>query len=939
MCSITHWIAILIYTVWISPALSAPKNNQTHLRYTETDEIEAGHTIGYVAQDANLAEKYRDQGDVLVDFQFRVFRGEYKDKFDIQTYQGELKTTERIDRDVLCPQEVQCDIELDVAIIQPQAYFQIIKVTITLEDSNDNAPTFLQPRTTIRISENAAPGVSFVLPSAEDPDSPENGISRYDILDPTNTFALAVTENTENLMDVRLELLKHLNREATEKYSLPIMARDGGTPRQTGTIMVDVVVVDANDNSPVFDQPLYNTSVSEDTNPSMVIITVHATDPDHGPNGEVRYSFSQQTQTMYGDIFHINSQSGAISLKQRLDYETETSYTLVVNAVDLGPDSVPANAKVVIEVLDVNDYMPRMAVTSWTPSGQIEVLENTEPGVFVAHVSVEDLDHGPSGKVTCRVTDSEAFGLEQIGVNAYKLVTSVMFDRETQATYDLEIECEDKGEPPLKQNKDLMVHILDENDHPPAFRQNLYEVTVVETVAIATPILVVNATDMDIDQNADISYYLHSSEDLVKIDAKSGVITTNARLDYESMASFDFYVVAADQGTPSLSATATVIITITDANDEPPKFLQSSYNFGTFENQHRGSEVGTLSASDRDAPPYDEFVFSLVDPENAFMINNKSGIITTRKILDREHQSAYYLVAKVTNVNEPYLSSSASVTIYVVDKNDNAPKIIYPVGDNTTIEISGYMPKGSSVIKFKAEDSDHGNNARLMYTIAKGNKENMFSIDPVTGDLKVRGELMEGLYEDYVLLVQVRDQGEELEKSAVTELRIHVNRTLAFYKTLDFSNLEGKNTNIGVADFFTYHHKILIILGAATLVLVIILITAIFCIKKRQGCRQRDSYKYMCRVDLPNHIASMAPDAGMTELMDTSGESTSKAVSDQKKSVSFDLRDSGLMGSNFSGSMSDISTGSQVIRQVSAIQIQIYFVPICSVTVYLYINF
>lgn len=406
-----------------------------------------------------------------------------------------------------------------------------------------------------------------------------------------------------------------------------------------------------------------------------------------------------------------------------------------------------------------------------------------------------------------------------------------------------------------------------------------------------------SASDEDMGPNALITYHLHAnSQNLLRVDPTTGVITTNTNFDYERIQEFDFFVLAMDQGHPKNSATATVRIYVEDINDEPPKFTQTSYTFGTFENQPKGTVIGPLSATDADSYPYNHFTFSL-NSNDTFQINPETGVISTRKILDREQQSGYYLVARVANTMAPYLSSTASVTVYIADRNDNAPRIIFPTEGNDTVEVSARVPTGYILSRVIATDSDLGNNAKLTYSIAKGNEEQIFDIDPNNGAVSVQRDLTGSeIRDNHRILLMVQDMGEP-RKSAAAHMLIHVNRTKAFVDWMD-KHITLEDDPDSQSGILGYHQKILIILSGVTIVVVVILIMAIIYIKRRQvrgHPEQRDSYKYMSRM------------AGQQNGTGTEGE---------KKAVQFDLVQTGYMSTGMSAPLGGTKSKEKQVRHI-----------------------
>lgn len=835
------------------------------LTYSMAEELPSGVTMGNILTGTGLLSKY-DQS-ILKTFQYDVLQGDYKKYFQVSRSNWgrvDLMTSgEPLDRDAVCPGQLKCVITLDIAVVKPIERFQVFPVEITVTDNNDNSPKFDLEEFVIDVSETAVPGpaTQFVVPTAHDPDSGTFGIQDYQFTTDSDKFNLEIRNNSDGSFDLRLTLVKSLDRELQSTYSMVVTAYDGvaGGQRKSGSLNVKVNVIDANDNSPVFDKNVYEVTVSEDVSSGTTLTQVHASDSDQGLNGEVVYGLSAQTIKEYPNAFDINNKTGEVYVFTALDYEAVETYNLVVTARDRGPSSVPSHAKVVVKVQDINDHPPMITINSLTGSGQPEVMENAGEGVFIAHVTVEDKDKGEGGQTSCDVDRRVQgdFVLEKLYKNRFKVLTKRSFDREASPEYNLIIQCVDHGVPPLSTSVTYKVKILDDNDNAPEFQSQNYSRNLRENNTLNVPLLRVNATDRDAGKNAEITYHLSANaQDMLAIDSKTGVVTAQGVFDHEVMSTFQFEIIATDQGDVSKFSTANVILNILDINDEAPVFSQKYYNFGTFENQPNGTEIGTISASDPDDPPFNTFKYSL-DPNRSdlsvFQINEVSGRITTKRVLDREHQAAYYLVAVATDTAYPYLSSTANVTIYVADKNDNAPMILHPNHDNHTVQLSSYSPRGHTFYKIVAKDADLGSNARLTFSFGKGNHYEAFDIDPSTGVISVKGDLQSINLDSYHLLIMVKDGGIP-SKSAVATLYVVINFSEAFARET-LSTLPQFKDQPTSSEKLGFHQKIIIILGCVTAVLVAILVTAILCIRRKQMRQEKESYKYMCRMDIAQRLS------------------------------------------------------------------------------------
>ena len=301
-----------------------------------------------------------------------------------------------------------------------------MQVTFELVDSNDNGPQFAAERTRVRVSEGLRPGASISLQPAHDIDSPANGIAEYQLVDETATtscsdgdgapFDLRVERYDDGSHDVQLILRSPgLDRELCDHYRLTLIARDGGIQPRSASQLVDVIVTDVNDHRPVLERTVYDTQITENVDPATygsALVTVKATDADHGGNGQVRYRLSTRSRSQYGRLFAIDPVTGAVRLLQAVDYESLPRGDVVLLEV-LAEDQAaagsatttsPVVATVRIRVRDVNDNAPAVTVQSRTGAQDVfHVVENSVNGTPIADVSVSDADTGDNGRVDCQL--------------------------------------------------------------------------------------------------------------------------------------------------------------------------------------------------------------------------------------------------------------------------------------------------------------------------------------------------------------------------------------------------------------------------------------------------------------------------------------------------------------------------------------------------------
>ena len=811
---------------------------QKELFYRVTEEPQEGSFVGDVKEDAGLMQTYDD--DTIRQFHYQFLTAP-PTNFAIGNNTGVISTNGRIDRDVLCPIQVECKIELDVAI-RPVQFFQIIKITVEILDLNDNTPEFEDNLITHHMFESASIGTGFTATTATDPDSPEFSVLAYELISDSNNFELKVTEKFGGAKEVRLVLVERLDRETQSLYEMQIAAFDGGIPSKSGYVDVRITVGDANDNSPVFEKSVYEVSAKENTQEHTTLLTVTATDPDEGTNGQVVYQFSEQTQRQYGNLFAIDRESGEITVEGMIDFEEESIYNLGVIARDLGPDSTPGDAAVIVRVQDTNDHAPQITVNTLLATGTTEAKlpEDSPPDTFVAHLTVKDPDTGNNGKFNCSLNDSY-FRLDRIYDTEYSIFTASQLDREKQSSYNLALVCKDHGSKPLVAVQHIKVTITDVNDNTPVFAREEYSAELLENNYIGVMLVQVNASDRDSGENARLEYVIEGEEaNYFAVDQRTGVVTARAPLDREERDMYLVPIIARDQGRPSRSASAKLQVKVLDVNDERPQFSAPTYSFGVTEGMKTGQEVGTVWADDADGVPYNAFTFKLVASESqteAFYIDPTEGRISTTRSLDRENMGVYRLLVVATDVTTPTMSSTASVTVYVMDINDNTPVFTFPTKRNHTVYLSNKAPIEYIVTKVHAYDRDIGNNSELLYEISRGNAEKYFSMDPKTGAVYLERDVSEIKNRTFTILVAVIDHGIPQRINA-SELNINIDATIPF-------------ADLGSSGALLSGYNFIIVIAIACVggVIIVILLLAIAVVIRQQKLRHNRTHKYNCRME------------------------------------------------------------------------------------------
>ncbi|XP_043982508.1 protocadherin-19 isoform X7 [Gambusia affinis] len=649
-----------------------------NLKYGINEEMKPGSVIGNVTRDA-LKQGFQiaPQPPYL-----RVISNSEPRWVELSPA-GILTTQMKIDRDVVCRQNPKCIISLEVM----SNSMEICVIKVEIEDLNDNAPRFPTSHIDIEISENASPGTRFPLEGASDPDSGIYGVQSYSIT-PNELFGLEIKTRGDGSKIAELVVQKSLDRETQSHYTYEISAEDGGDPPKIGAVQLNIKVIDSNDNNPVFDEPVYTVNVMENSPVNTLVIDLNATDPDEGTNGEVVYSFNSYVTEKTREAFKIDPRTGIITVNGVLDYETAQIYEIDVQAKDLGPNSIPAHCKVTVNVMDTNDNPPVISLLSLNTE-MVEVSENAQRGYVIALVRVSDKDSGANGKVKCTLQGNVPFRLQEYESFSTILVDGRL-DREQKDTFNLTIQAEDSGIPQLRATKSLVVKVTDENDNPPHFLKPHYQEMVMENNLPGSCLLAVSAEDPDLGMNGTVSYSIVPGE-IKHMDVNtyvsinpSGRIYSMRSFDHEYTRTFDFKVLARDNGNPSLSSNATVRIVVLDVNDNTPVMTNPPLVNGTAEvsiprNAGVGYMVTQVKADDYDEGENGRLTYTISEGDRAFFeIDQVNGEVRSTRMFGENAKSTYEITVVARDHGKPSLSASAYIVVYL-SPDLNAQETIGPV--------------------------------------------------------------------------------------------------------------------------------------------------------------------------------------------------------------------------------------------------------------------
>uniref|UniRef100_A0A3B4Z7M7 Protocadherin alpha-8-like n=1 Tax=Stegastes partitus TaxID=144197 RepID=A0A3B4Z7M7_9TELE len=536
---------------------------------------------------------------------------------------------------------------------------------------------------------------------------------------------------------------------------------------------VGVEVLDINDHSPTFPEKETTLEISESLLPGARIPLQPARDPDGGPFSIQQYKLSSN------DHFRLevkdkgdDGKIPVLIVQKSLDREMSRSHLLILTALDGGKPPKSGDMTILVNVLDVNDNAPVFFKDVYS----VMLDENAPVGTTVIQVNATDLDDGPNGDVVYSFSNSvnrKVFKLFEINPTTGAITVKGLIDYEEKDKYEIEIQASDKGLAPLSTQKSVLIKIVDMNDNAPEIEVTSFSSSIPEDSRPGTTVALISVNDLDSGLNGkvictigeDVPFGLSPS-----LQDKMYSLVTKSPLDREKKSQYIITVAAKDAGQPSLSSEKTISVVVSDVNDNSPEFSLSPYTFYVTEGNDPGASVFSVKASDRDENDNALISYHIVrdgSEENkvtSFLnINSDNGHITALKSFDFETLKTFQFQVVATDSGAPSLSSNVTVNVFILDQNDNAPVILYPLSSNGSAEGVEEIPRnvnaGHLVTKVRAYDADIGYNGWLLFSLQELTDHSLFGLDRYTGQIRTLRSFTETDEAEHKLVILVKDNG------------------------------------------------------------------------------------------------------------------------------------------------------------------------------------
>uniref|UniRef100_A0A8B9G479 Cadherin domain-containing protein n=1 Tax=Amazona collaria TaxID=241587 RepID=A0A8B9G479_9PSIT len=541
---------------------------------------------------------------------------------------------------------------------------------------------------------------------------------------------------------------------------------------------VDVAIQDVNDNSPRFPQDSFQLEINEFTSPGARFYLGMAEDTDVGSNSLQSYKLEDNE---YFAVEMKESPDGSkfaeLVLRRALDREREQSLRLVLTAVDGGDPPRSGTAQLCINVTDANDNAPVFAQERY----RVSLRENALPGSTVLNVSASDADAGSNARVTYGFGKMPPKVLQKFMVDGEsgRITLQEALDFEDTRSFSLAVEARDGGG--LLAHCEVEVEVLDVNDNAPEITVLSVSSPVPEDSPAGMVVALLNVKDPDSGENGQVWCELLDEAPLSLMASSGGSykVVTASTLDREQASEYRVTVVARDRGNPALSSSTALVLEVSDVNDNAPVFEEAAYSAYVEENNAAGELVLHVRARDADAGSNGRVRYSLEGGSAGsapyVSVEAQSGAVYAQRSFDYEQCREFAVVVRAQDSGEPARSSTATARVFVLDRNDNAPRVLWPAsaaGEDQAVAPFEVVPRsaeaGYLVAKVVAVDADAGRNAWLSYELVQAPEPALFLVGLHSGEVRTARAVSEKDAAKQRLVAVVKDHGQPALSATAT---------------------------------------------------------------------------------------------------------------------------------------------------------------------------